>query len=201
MRVIVAVVWLVLGGAALGESQVRNAELGYSLTPPEGFTPYPEGRVQKDIVDCWIEATPASDGGAIVLCVQRLRATIGREPMRQEELTSRNLQRATFKWKAFDIEGVRGTVDRNGVSVVGLVAQVPLRHEAIQLIVSTPQDQEARAGALLATTLQSLEGESNWLTATERSERLGRIAGLAIGIAVALIGVRIWRKRQQARSA
>ncbi len=201
MRVIRAVMCLLLGGAAVGQSQVRNAELGYSLRPPDGFTAYPEGHVQKDIVDCWIEATPASANGAIVLCVQRLHGTIGREGMRQEDLAARNLQRVSFKWKGFDVDGVRGMAERDRIPVVGLVSQVPLRHEAIQLIVSAPQDQEARAHDLMASTLLTLEGESNWLSEAERSERLGRIAGLVIGVAVGLIGVGIWRKRRRARSA
>jgi len=52
----------------------------------------------------------------------------------------------------------------------------------------------------MEATLASLEGETNWLTSTERAGRLGTAAGWWIGIAVAVIAVLAWRKRR-ARSA
>ena len=48
----------------------------------------------------------------------------------------------------------------------------------------------------MEATLASLEGETNWLTAAERSGRLGRAAGVWIGIAVAAIAILAWRKRR-----
>ena len=81
-----------------------------------------------------------------------------------------------------------------------LVAQVPLRPEAVQLSVAGPADQETRGQAILEATLASLEGETNWLTSTERAGRLGTAAGWWIAIAVAVIAVLAWRKRR-ARSA
>ena len=78
------------------------------------------------------------------------------------------------------------------------MTQVPLRREAVQLFLSGPADQEARGQTLLTETLASLEGESNWLTSTERAGRLGTAAGWWIGIAAAAIAVLVWRKRRRA---
>jgi hypothetical protein len=180
--------------------QVANAELGYRLTPPDGFMPYAEGRAQKDIVDCWIEATPASANGSIVFCVQRMRGTLGRERMKREDLPA-SVELTTFKWKGFDIDGVRSAHEESGDPVVVILAQVPLRPEAIQLIASGPADQEARVHALMTSTLLTVEGKTNWLSRTERAERLGNIVGLALGVVVALVGIRIWRARRRSRSA
>src|SRR2546425_9419387 len=86
------------------ESQVRNAELGYSLTLPEGFTDFPEARSQKDVVDSWSEAAPVSANGALVFLVVRMHGILPREAMRQEDVPA-NTQVVSFKWKGFDVSG------------------------------------------------------------------------------------------------
>jgi hypothetical protein len=174
-------------------------ELGYRFSLPEGFVALPEARGQQNIVDCWTELAPASASGGLVLCVQRMRGTLGRERMRPEDLPpATHLVR--FQWKGFDIDGLHTDTAHAGSPVVVLVAPVPLRREAIQLLVTGPRDQTARAQVILASTLSTLEGETNWLTDAERAERLGTAVGWWIAIAVAVIVVVLWRKRR-ARAA
>ena len=199
MRVMPAVILFLLVFATAGESQVRNAELGYSLTLPEGFTDFPDARSQKDVVDSWSEAAPVSANGALVFLVVRMHGILPRDAMRQEGVTA-NTQVVSFKWKGFDVSGLRTQASQEGKPVFVLVAQVPLRPEAVQLSVAGPADQETRGQAIMEATLASLEGETNWLTSTERAGRLGTAAGWWIGIAVAVIAVLAWRKRR-ARSA
>ncbi len=199
MRVMPAVILFLLVVATAGEAQVRNAELGYSLTLPEGFTDFPEARSQKDVVDSWSEAAPVSANGALVFLVVRMHGILPREAMRQEDVPA-NTQVVSFKWKGFDVSGLRTQASQEGKPVFVLVAQVPLRPEAVQLSVAGPADQETRGQAIMEATLASLEGETNWLTSTERAGRLGTAAGWWIGIAVAVIAVLAWRKRR-ARSA
>ena len=180
------------------QTQATNAELGYRFALPSGFTAFPEARSQKDMVDCWSEATPVSTHGAMILCVQRMHGVLPREAMRQQELPA-TTQLVSFKWKEFDLQGLRSLVSpQGGEQAFVLVAQVPLRREAVQLFLSGPVDQEARGQTLLTETLASLEGESNWLTSTERAGRLGTAAGWWIGIAAAAIAVLVWRKRRRA---
>jgi len=182
----------------LSQTQATNAELGYRFALPSGFTAFPEARSQKDMVDCWSEATPVSAHGAMILCVQRMHGVLPREAMRQQELPA-TTQLVSFKWKEFDLQGLRSLVSpQGGEQAFVLVAQVPLRREAVQLFLSGPVDQEARGQTLLTETLASLEGESNWLTSTERAGRLGTAAGWWIGIAAAAIAVLVWRKRRRA---
>jgi hypothetical protein len=181
------------------QTQATSAELGYRFALPSGFVAFPEGRSQKDIVDCWTEATPASTHGAVILCVQRLHGVLPREAMRQEDIPV-TTQLVSFKWKDFDLQGLRSHAVQAGEPVFVLVAQVPLRREAVQLFFSGPADQETRGDDLMTETLASLEGESNWLTATERAGRLGTAAGWWIAIAVAVIAVLVWRKRRAGAS-
>ena len=199
MRVIPCLMLLLLASASAVQSQVRNAELGYSLTLPEGFTDFPAARSQKDIVDSWSETAPVSAGGPLVLFVARMHGTLSRDAMRQEDVPA-NTQVVSFKWKGFDVSGLKTLTTQAGQSVFVLVAQVPLRKEAVQLSVAGPADQEGRGHAIMEATLASLEGETNWLTSSERAGRLGRAAGVWIGIAVAAIAILAWRKRR-ARAA
>ena len=199
MRVITAVMLFLQVATSTVAAQVRNAELGYSFTLPEGFTDFPEARTQKDVVGSWSEDTPVSANGALVLIVGRMRGTLPREVMRQEDIPA-TTQVMSFKWKGFDINGLRTLASQQGKRVFVLIAQVPLRKEAVQLSVGGPADQETRGQAIMQATLASLEGETNWLTSSERAGRLGTAAGWWIGIAVAVIAVLAWRKRR-ARSA
>ncbi len=199
MRVILCLMLLLLASASAVQAQVRNAELGYRLALPEGFTDFPEARAQKDVVDAWSETAPASANGALVLLVARMHGVLPREAMRQEDVPA-NTQVVSFKWKGFDVSGLKTLTTQAGQPVFVLVAQVPLRKEAVQLSVAGPADQEARGQSILEATLASLEGETNWLTSAERSGRLGTIAGWWIGIAVAAIAILAWRKRR-ARAA
>jgi hypothetical protein len=49
----------------------------------------------------------------------------------------------------------------------------------------------------MTATLASLEGQTNWLTSTERSERLGRATGgvLALGVVVLIA---LWLRKRRA---
>ena len=159
MRVIPCLMLLLLVSASAVQSQVRNAELGYNLALPEGFTEFPEARAQKDVVDAWTEATPTSANGALVLQVARMHGVLPREAMRQEDVPA-NAQVVSFKWKGFDVSGLKTLTTQAGQPVFVLVAQVPLRKEAVQLSVAGPADQEGRGHAIMEATLASLEGET-----------------------------------------
>src|SRR5205085_11862805 len=114
--------------------------------------------------------------------VQRMHGGWPAEAMRREDLAATS-QLVSFRWKAFDLQGLRSLVSQQGgEQAFVLVTQVPLRREAVQLFLSGPADQEARGQTLMTETLASLEGESNLLTSTERAGRLGTAAGWWIGI-------------------
>lgn len=173
-----------------------NDTLGYRFTVPPGFTPFPEGRAQQDVVDCWGE--DESVPGATILCVQRLRGVLPREAMRQEDLPP-HAQLVTLKWKTFDIQGIRTLGEQNGRGVFILVAQVPLRQEAVQLLMSGPSEYESRGQTLMGSVLATLEGETNWLSRTDRAERLGEVIGWFIGIGIGAVLVLYWFKRRKPR--
>src|SRR2546427_3693396 len=142
MRVIPCLMLLLLASASAVQAQVRNAELGYRLALPEGFTDFPEARAQKDVVDAWSETAPASANGALVLLVARMHGVLPREAMRQEDVPA-NTQVVSFKWKGFDVGGLKTLTTQAGQPVFVLVAHAPLRKEAGE---SSPGRPPARTG-------------------------------------------------------
>src|SRR5256885_13966199 len=109
----------------------------------------------------------------MMLCVQRVPGVLPREAMRQQDLPA-STQLVRFKWKEFDLQALRSLVSpQGGEQAFVLVAQGPLRREAVQLFLSGPAGQEARGQTLMTETPASLEGDSNSLPATGRAGRLG----------------------------
>jgi hypothetical protein len=196
MRASLGSLLLVVAATAVADAQVMNGELGYTLTVPEGFVAYPAGKTSPDIVDCWVERTPASDAGAISLCVQRLRGTLSREPMTADELGSPNLLLTSFRWNEFDIEGVEGVATPDNGQTSTFVAQIPLQGEAIQLIARGPGNQRARVRAVMTSTLISLVGESDWVSDSGRfawlERTVTRFLSKIVAGAVILIVATLW---------
>ena len=186
--------------AFLLQTQASNATLGYQFTVPEGFSAFPEGAAgNPDVVECWAEDEPVSEQGGLVICVQRLHGVIGREPIRPDEMPV-GAQLTSMKWREFDLQGVRAQVERDEGPSFTLVAQVPLKPEAIQILLAGPADQTERGDTLLKATLASLQGQSNWLTSAERSERIGKSVGAWIAIGVA-VGVVLYMRKRRAAAA
>ena len=186
--------------AFLLQTQASNASLGYRFTVPEGFSAFPEGAAgNPDIVECWAEDEPVSAQGGLVICVQRLRGVIGREPMRPDEMPV-GAQLTSMKWREFELQGVRAQVERDEGPSFTLVAQVPLKPEAIQILLAGPADQVERGDTLLKTTLASLQGQSNWLTHAERMESIGNSIGIFVSIAFG-IGVVFYMRKRRAKAA
>lgn len=187
-----------LAGVALLAQLATNTQYGYRFPLPAGFTDFPEATAANpDIVQCWRESTPAASSGALIMCVQRLHGTIGRDGLRPQDVPPGS-QLVHYKWKSFDIDGIRTDTAESGNPVVILAAQMPLRGEAVNLIVTGPKDQDARVAAIMTATVAAFEGETNWLSAEQRAGRLGKIVGVAIGLALVLMVARRLRARQQA---
>lgn len=176
-----------------------NSELGYRLRLPEDFVritdviPFPG----KDIVDCWGGEAPG--GGNLILCVERLRAELSAQHLRQEDLPP-SQQLMSVKWKDYDLDATRADTMLGGVAVVIYAARVPLRREAIRVLVTTRQDRADAAHAILVQVLGSLQGESNWPKPVGQSGPLGKTVGWVLAIAFVVLLLRILATRRKARA-
>lgn len=186
--------------AFLLQTQASNATLGYKFTVPEGFVAFPEGRASNaDLVECWTEDEPVSQQGAVVLCVQRLHGVLGRDAIRPDEVPA-GAQLTALKWHDLELQGMRAMAEADEGPAFTLVAQVPLKPEAIQILFAGPADQVERGDTLLHATLASLQGQSNWLTSAERSERIGNSVGVLLTIGFA-VGVVLYMRKRRAAAA
>lgn len=181
--------------AGMLQLPVSNDTLGYRFTVPEGFAPFPEGRGDNPkMVDCWADSTSA----ALVLCVSRLGLTMGTDTLEAKDLPP-NARRVRFKWGEFDLQGFVFPLKRGDEEMSLLAVQIPLRREAIQLTIGGPPADEARADSLMRVTLASLQGESNWLTRSQRAEKLGEVIGYWLS-AIIGVGVLTWIYRRRKRA-
>jgi len=184
----------ILPALALLLQVASNAELGYRFPLPPGFEAFAAGRSQPDVVDCW------TDNVGLVLCVERMHGTLGQEHLKAADLP-RGTRLSTQKWKGFDIDVIRTDTVESGSAIIVYAAQVPLRPEAIQLVLAGPTAQAGGAEAILASALAGLEGQTNWLSSSERAGRFGTIVGWVVGIVIGVLVVRIIVSRRRAHSS
>jgi hypothetical protein len=109
------------------------------------------------------------------------------------------------KWKDFDIDVVRAPQEAEGVRLVGFIAQVPLKPEAIQIAVVGDASREDEIKETLRAVLGGLDGQSNWLTKKEGMDRVAEairdVVLVVLGIVLVVV---LWlrnRKGSRAKSA
>jgi len=190
---------LLHGGTARADV-IRDEALGFTMTVPEGFVDYAPGREQQGTAYAYVKGEPGTTNFAII-GIKPMGGTIGREPLPPSELPQADgikfdLRRE--KWNSFDIEVLVGVAQQEpGIAV--LVAQVPLRRQAIQVAVTAPLARQAELLPLLRSLLASLDGPSNWQTDKERSLKAGKlIGGVAVLLGLAAWAIVRWRKRRTA---
>src|SRR6266571_5270108 len=98
---------MLLHAVLLALQVASNADLGYVMSLPDGFVSLPtEFAGGRDVVACWAGAGSQSSQGALVLCVQRMHATLGREHLKSSDLPASS-QLLTVKWQGLDIDAIR----------------------------------------------------------------------------------------------
>ena len=199
MQILPLIAATLIGGFEVEETRVTHPELGFSLVVPAGFIEDPEFLAEPDVVYSWYEPR-AEEEGTIVFLVQRLRYVLGRERLTEEDLPDPSMELMFFPWRQLEVPGVKEIPEDFGGEVVLFMVQVPLRREAIQLIISAPIEEAERARELLVSTLASVEGETNWLTRAERAERLGETAGRLLAIPLGILTF-VWIRRRKQRAA
>jgi hypothetical protein len=152
----------VAASGSLAAEELVDNDLGFSLVIPDRFTASPEALgVDEDIVHAFTSGDPQN--GYIMLFIEKLGGTIGRELVKREDLPEEFSGRvATTRWKEFDVSVVYILETADDVSFVTLNAQIPLRRQAIQVKLFGPAEREAEMTELLDELLANLEGETNW---------------------------------------
>jgi len=182
------------------QAAAANAQFGYRLTLPDDFIritdliPFPG----KDIVDCW--GGEASGGGNLILCVERMHAEISPQHLQQADLPL-SQQLTTVKWKEYDVDATRTDTMLGPVAAVIYTARVPLRREAVRVLITARKDRADEAHQILTQVVGSLEGESNWPKPAGHSGPHGKSVQWIIAIAVVVVLLRVITTRRKPNRA
>jgi hypothetical protein len=193
--------------AHAGKVSVEDAVHHFSLTVPDDYkqqTPGPK------ILRQWQRGVPG-DAAYVQLQLVALGGTLGREPLNREKLEEAagltalaenavigDFQYEKIRWRDFYLEMVITHTKKNGVKVVTFGVQVPLSGEAVQLMGVALARDEAQLRSEFASIVESIEGQTNWLTDSERAKRLGPAIGAGVGMIV-LLGLLFRFRRRRGR--
>ena len=72
----------------------------------------------------------------------------------------------------FKLEAVRSLISIQGKDVVAYAVQVPVKPEAIQIVVGGGVEKETEIKSILDAMLGSIKAETNWLTAKQAGKKL-----------------------------
>jgi len=187
---VVAVALVVFGSlcstATAAGPTIYDEDLHITLILPDGFEPVLDMPPSPDADIRHAYTRPDSDGNsAVLVLVQALRGTIGREQMGEKWRAFGADRVYSEKWKSFEVEVVVSKKDQDGSTVIVRSVQVPIAPRAIQVTVFGDESNDAELADLTKALLASLDGPSNWLTNQSRAKALGEAVGkLAFWIVV-----------------
>jgi hypothetical protein len=196
MHKLIPLVLLALACCALSAQDINDSRYGFTAKVPPDFKPMLADRpkTSPDTIHAFYKGNLNDDHPNLVIGIETLGGTIGREGIDLGKMPLTPGARAnveTTDWKGFEVALLVMFMSTNGHDMVSLVAQIPLRREAIQVIVAGPRSDEAVLRSYLAFMLDNLQGESNWLGGSERVGRLViglvKLGGFLVVVAVIII--------------
>lgn len=192
--------------AAAGELATDDTH-GIRMRVPDGLRSFPEGMAQQRAIFSYARGEPGSPGFEL-LAVSGLGGTIGRgafdpTPIAQQIATATGLtmvrsSRRPLSWKGFELDGFVATMRQGDLVATIAGVQVPVRGEAVQIILMRVGEQEV--GDELQSVLSTFDADSNWLSTDERVRKLVT-GGLTLLATITLVVYVVIRRRRRARAS
>jgi hypothetical protein len=182
---------------------ITNKELDFTLTLPERY----------------LQTKPASDALYLFYTFNKpgrnvglADGTIGVFPLHRTldesvhldplKLNLADARRNEENWKTFRLDVIAWhTTNKEGAKLANRWVQIPLRQEAISILVSVPIEKEAFADQVLRDFLAGLDGPTNWQVQTPQSPGvratlfgLGLVMLLALAAATGLFARNVRRE-------
>jgi len=172
---------------AMADEAVRRPGITVTNTVPEFTLTLPDRYVQvKSIGDAlYTFGTKDRTAGALV-GVYPLGRIIEPGIVGPPQIQEPDARQIPALWKTFPVEVTAWhTKAKDGTRSAARWVQIPLKQQAVSILVIVPVAKEAFADELLADFLSGLDGPSNWrveqpLTAAERAVRLALGLGLTL---------------------
>lgn len=149
--------------------EIDDKDFGFKLTLPDGFDNFPQGQSRPNAIYSFARYAP--DGSpTIIIGIERMHGVIGKESLPEEGLEKVRrmlppgaiVRKYQDEWKAFQVYGMETIVTQGGVTMAQKILQIPLRREAIQIIVLGAEELTQEISQVMKHLLFSLEGETNW---------------------------------------
>jgi hypothetical protein len=146
---------------------VRDDRLKFSVVLPDGFESAPAEFRTPEFPYCYVRDS-VQPGRTLFIRMRGCRVLVAPEEMTREDLDIlRNAfpgaEFSTERWKAFDLDVTRYvSTDEGGGRWVQYGVGIPLRPEAVLLVVSGPEDRGTKVKELFKHTLGAFEGTPSW---------------------------------------
>ena len=159
-----ATILLLSSSVGAGETVVDETR-GFTLELPDGFVANPDLiGATPEIVHAFVLGDFTDDQLDIILLIETLGGTIGRERLQPEHMPPGFQGRLfTTQWQGFDVDAFAVPEKLGEIQTVTYNAQIPLKRSAIQVKLFGPVEREAEIKTLLENTLAGLQGASNWI--------------------------------------
>lgn len=148
--------------------EIDDKDFGFKLTLPQGFDNFPQDRSRPNAIYSFARYAP--DGSpTIIIGIERMHGVIGKEPLPEEGLEEVRkmlppgaiISKYQDEWRGFQVYGMETIVTQGGVTMDTKILQIPLRREAIQIIVLGPEAAGQEISQVMKQLLSSLEGETS----------------------------------------
>jgi hypothetical protein len=172
---------------ANGET-ITDSIFGFHFTTPDGFVSQPT-QVHDDVIYAFWRRS-GQDQGDTLIRIKHLGGRIPQEKLDLSQVTEngQNFTLTTEKWKGFNINVFRLTGLQGKIPYVQFNAQVPLVPMAMQVSVAGPSSSENETRAVLRKLLDTIDGETNWLTSEQTANNsTSRMQNFMAGFVVVFI--------------
>jgi len=155
---------------ALGQTTYISPDGRYLVEVPEGFSRLPAESVDPMFDAAFTRPIESDPELAINIVVQPLGGELPRERFRREHLDelyattpgASNGAISSLSWRGYDLNVVEFTLERFDGPVFIIAAQIPIRDDAIQVMITAPVTEPEAARVVLAQTVAGVDGESRW---------------------------------------
>jgi len=193
---LMALLVVLLPGAALAK-KFEHAPLGLSFEVPDDFQ---TGQASGSNLFQFVKQF--GDGSRVSVLIQKMGSTIEPGPMKIGPKMlppgAKSSREDNLLWKSHPLEVHRLDMPNADTRLITFGTQVPLKPEAIQVMVSCDLDHQEEAQAALRSIATSVEGESSWGSDDGQATMAASLVAVFVGVGVAFF--LLLRGKQKQRS-
>lgn len=177
--------------SSLPAETITDPTLKFTLELPAEFHARPDlvGTLP-DFVHAFEYGEAAEGELSILLFIEKLGGTLGQSHLSEADLPAGSQAKLFItQWQGYDVDGFEVPETVDGFDTVTYKVQIPLKGEAVQVVLFGKESEKERLQTLLPQILDGLKGETNWNTTGASSFKSAVMYGriLLAGVMVVLV--------------